>query len=132
FVFGLTDRDFPRRHPQNLLFPDSDIERLHKAGIPLRKAADYEPEEHYLFDSLRTRATQSLFLSYPEHDATGKSVQCSRLLSSEQPAEPARLCIPVPRIAPATLGAPGRVNSASLQAEMARLHQTIGLTSLED
>ena len=65
FVCGMTDRDFPRQHPQNLLFPDSDIERLRSAGIPVRKAADYEREERWLFDSLRTRASDSLFLSYP-------------------------------------------------------------------
>ena len=26
FVGGMTDRDFPRQHPQNLLFPDSDVD----------------------------------------------------------------------------------------------------------
>jgi ATP-dependent helicase/DNAse subunit B len=132
FVCGMTDRDFPRQRPQNLLFPDSDIDRLRAAGIPLRKAADYDSEERWLFDSLRTRAVDSLVLSYPDHDASGKSLQRSRLLNLDQQAEPARLCRPAPRIAAAGLGAAGRVGSADLQAEMARLHQTISLTALED
>jgi ATP-dependent helicase/DNAse subunit B len=132
FVCGMTDRDFPRQHPQNLLFPESDIDRLRAAGIPLRKAADYEQEERWLFDSLRTRAVDSLFLTYPDHDASGKSLQRSRLLNLDQQAEPAPLCRPAPRIAAPGLGAAGRVGSADLQAEMARLHQTISLTALED
>jgi ATP-dependent helicase/DNAse subunit B len=135
FVCGMTDRDFPRQHPQNLLFPDSDIDQLRKAGIPLRKAADYEREERWLFDSLLTRATDSLFLSYPDHDASGKSAQRSRFLDFgdfERQAEPAPLCRPVPRIASSSPCIAGRVGDHAMQAEMARLHQTISLTALED
>jgi len=131
-VCGMTDRDFPRQHPQNLLFPDSDVDRLRAAGIPLRNAADYEHEERWLFDSLRTRATDSLFLSYPDHDASGKSVQRSRLLDFDRQAEPAQLCRPIPRVAAAGLGQAGRVGAPELQAEMARLHQSISMTALED
>ena len=90
FVCGMTDRDFPRQHQQNLLFPDHDIERLYSA-IPLRKAADEQREEQFLFDSLKTRATASLFLSVPAKDASGKSVQRSRWLldfSGNQPCRP--------------------------------------------
>ena len=90
FVCGLTDRDFPRQHSQNLLFPDSDIDRLRASGVLLRQAADYEREERWLFETLRTRAADSLFLSYPEHDASGKSVQRSRLLDFDRQAVAAR------------------------------------------
>ena len=92
FVCGMTDRDFPRQHPQNLLFPDSDIDRLHAAGIPLRKAADQDRQEDWLFDSLRTRAAQSLFLTCPAKDAAGKSLQCSR--SSNSPPSRPRRAVP--------------------------------------
>ncbi len=133
FVCGMTDRDFPRRHPPNLLFPDSDIDQLRKAGIPLRKAADYEREEQWLYASLRTRACESLFLSYSDRDASGKSVQRSRLLLElDRQAEPAPLCRPAPRIAAASPGTAGRVGAPALQAEMARLHQSISMTALED
>jgi len=132
FVCGMTDRDFPGRHSQNLLFPETDIDRLRAAGIPLRKADDYGRDERWLFDSLRTRAVDSLFLSYPDHDAAGKSVQRSRLLDFDRQAEPAQLCKLAPRIAAPGLGTSGRVGSSELKAEMARLHQTISLTALED
>ena len=132
FVCGVTDRDFPLQRPQNLLFPDSDVDRLRAAGIPLRKAADYESEERWLFDSLRTRATHSLFLSYPDHDASGKSVQRSRLLDFDWQAEPARLVRSAPKVAAVSLGRAGRVVAPELQAEMARLHQSISMTGLED
>ncbi len=132
FVCGMTDRDFPRQHPQNLLFPDSEIDRLHAAGIPLRKASEQEREEGRLFDSLRTRATGSLFLTYPRHDATGKSVQPSRwLMDFEQPS-PARACRPAPQFASAGMGVAGHVAAPALRGEMARLHEKISLTALED
>lgn len=134
FVCGVTDRDFPRQHAQNLLFPDSEIERLR---VPIRKASDHEREERALFDSLRTRATSSLLLSYPEHDMAGKSIQRSRFLTEEsfgldRPPEPARLTRPVPLVAAAAPGVAGRIGAPGLHAEMARLHQSISLTSLED
>ncbi len=133
FVCGMTDRDFPRQHPQNLLFSDSEIDRLRAAGIPLRKASDLEREEQWLFDSLRTRATRSLFLCYPRHDAAGKSAQRSRWLAEySQPSEPARSCSPVPRFPAEFPGLAGRVNAPALHTEMARLHERISLTALEE
>jgi ATP-dependent helicase/DNAse subunit B len=133
FVCGMTDRDFPRRHPSNLLFPESDIDQLRKAGIPLRKAADYEREEQWLFESLRTRATDSLFLSYADRDASGKSVQRSRLLLEfDRKAESAQMCKPAPRIEAPFPNTAGRVASPALHSEMARLHQSISMTALED
>lgn len=133
FVCGMTDRDFPRQHPQNLLFPDNEIDRLHHAGIPLRKAADQDCEEEWVFESLRTRATHSLFFTVPEKDASGKSVQRSRLLTDfEQYAEKARPCMPAPQFEPVASGIAGRVESPALQSVMAELHQRISLTALED
>ena len=133
FVCGMTDRDFPRQHPQNLLFPDSEIDRLRAAGIPLRKASDLEREEQWLFDSLRTRATRSLFLCYPRHDAAGKTAQCSRWLAEyNQPSMPARPCSPVPLFPAEIAGVPGRVEAPALHNEMARLHERISLTALEE
>jgi ATP-dependent helicase/DNAse subunit B len=133
FVCGLTDRDFPKRHPQNLLFPDSDIDRLRAGGIPLRKASDQEVEERGLFQCLLSRATGTLFLTHPQRDATGKTVQPSRfLLDLNADAEQARECRPVPAVAAYDRGQAGHVSAKDLQTEMARLHQIISLTSLED
>jgi RecB family exonuclease len=133
FVCGMTDRDFPRQQPQNLLFSDSEIDRLRAAGIPLRKASDQEREEQWLFDSLRTRATSSLFLCYPRHDVAGKSAQCSRWLAEcSQASEAARSCSPVPRFPAEIPSLAGHVNSPGLHTEMARLHEKISLTALEE
>jgi ATP-dependent helicase/DNAse subunit B len=132
FVCGMTDRDFPRPHPQNLLFPDHDIERLYST-IPLRRAADEEREEQFLFDSLKTRATTSLFLSIPEKDAAGKSVERSRwLLNFTGTTDQARACIPEQPFAPASLAVAGRIESPALHTAMADLHKQISLTALED
>ena len=132
FVCGMTDRDFPRQHPQNLLFPDHDIERLYSA-IPLRKAADEEREEQFLFESLKTRATASLFLSVPEKDAAGKSVERSRwLLNFPETADRARACIPEQPFASPHLAVAGRIESPALHTAMSDLHKQISLTALED
>ena len=132
FVCGMTDRDFPRQHPQNLLFPDHDIERLYST-IPLRRAADEEREEQFLFDSLKTRATTSLFVSVPEKDAAGKSVERSRwLLDFPGTTDQARACIPEQSFAAAGLAVAGRIQSPMLHTAMADLHKQISLTALED
>ena len=130
FVCGMSDRDFPLRQSQNLLFPDADIEALRKAGLPLRSASDYENDERWLFDSLKSRAVDSLILTYPEHDAAGKSMQPSRFI--QWPAEPAASCQPSPRIAAAAPASAGIIVPPKLQIELARLHQSISLTALED
>jgi hypothetical protein len=59
-------------------------------------------------------------------------VQRSRFLDFDRQADPAQLCKPVPQVAAPAVGAPGRVTSPALQAEMARLHQSISMTALED
>jgi len=128
-VCGMTDRDFPLRHSQNLLFPDSDIGLLRKSGVPLRTAADHEREENRLFESLKTRAVQALVLTSPAHDSSGKSMQRSRYI--EQTAEAAPLCRPAARILPPRPATPGRISSPALQAELAKLHQSISPTNLE-
>jgi len=129
FVCGVTDHDFPLRQGQNLLFPDADIERLRTAGIALRTTDDYERDEGWLFESLRTRATQSLVMTYPAHDSGGKSLQCSRFI--DRAAEPAVLCLPAPRVAAPRPALRGRITAPALQTELARLHPTISPTSLE-
>jgi ATP-dependent helicase/DNAse subunit B len=137
FVCGMTDRDFPKQAPRNLLFPEKEIERLRAAGTLLRNTEDYQREEEWLFESLRTRASNGLFLSWPEHDASGKSVQSSRLLATHFPdfaqrTEPAPLVKAASAHAAPARAVSGFVASAALQAGMAGLHGTISLTALED
>jgi len=137
FVCGLTDRDFPRQAPRNLLFPEKEIERLRAAGLRLRSAADYEREEGWLFDALKSRASSGLILTWPEHDSSGKSVQCSRLLNQYFPdltlrIQPARACKPAPLHSAAARANSGLIGDSALQSGIAELHQTISLTALED
>ncbi len=133
FVCGVLDREFPKRHPQNLLFPDSEIEILHKAGIPVRKAADLANEEGALFDSLKTRATEALVLTYPKQDTGGRSAQPSRYLADlGQPAIPAVPCRPELKNPPETPGLTGSIHAPELLAEMTTLHKSVSLSGLED
>jgi ATP-dependent helicase/DNAse subunit B len=131
-VCGVTDSNFPRQRVGNLLFPDDDIRRLYDAGVPLRRAEDHDNEERWLFEALSTRASDSLFLTCSGHDASGKSVHRSRLIDPGLEAEPAMVWRPEPRVS--AQGAPlaGRIGALQLHAEMARLHQKLSVTSLED
>jgi ATP-dependent helicase/DNAse subunit B len=133
FICGFTDRDFPKKHPRNLLFSDQDIDALRKSGIPLRKASDQDREEEALFDALRTRAGNSVVLSWPSHDAAGKSVQSSRhlMLMDVTPEKP-QLCRPAPAVEVQSMGVAGRIETPALLAALAEQHQAISLTALED
>ena len=133
FVCGFTDRDFPKKHPRNLLFPDQDIDALRKSGIPLRKASDQDKEEESLFDALRTRARNSVVLSWPSHDAAGKSVQSSRhLMQMDVTPEKPQLCRPASAVEAQSIGVSGRIETPALLTALAAQHQRISLTALED
>jgi RecB family exonuclease len=137
FVCGMTDRDFPRRSPQNLLFPDDEIEWLRKSGLSLRMSADLERDEAALFESLRGRARSSLILTLPAHDAGGRRVESSRYLAPliEEGRAVQRSAVPAqpPPVRSTELpGVPGRIVSPELLPVLASRHQTIGLTALED
>ena len=132
FVCGMIDREFPKRHPQNLLFPDAEIEILHRAGIPLRKAADLVDEETALFEALKTRATASLVLTYAKHDTGGRSARPSRFLSPfETPVIAAAACHPALKFLPETIAPASRIVASDLLAGMTTLHKTVSLSGLE-
>jgi ATP-dependent helicase/DNAse subunit B len=87
FICGLAEQQFPKRHSQEPLFPDSARRRLAQSGIRVRTAAEVEHEERFLFDLARTRATASLTMSYAETDTRGARNMPSQFLS-----RPARRC----------------------------------------
>jgi RecB family exonuclease len=133
FVCGMTDRDFPRRNPQNLLFPDSDIEALR---LPIRKASDRDKEEKDLWDVLKTRAQHKLIVTSPQHDAGGRSVQSSRWLSDADvvigDTSNAQLCRATPTVVLESAGLPGRIDSSDLLAALTTQHRQLSITNLED
>jgi ATP-dependent helicase/DNAse subunit B len=137
FVCGLTDRDFPRKNPQNLLFPDNEIDWLRKSGIPLRKGADLDSDEDALFESLKGRARSSLILTFPARDAGGRRVESSRYIArlveeGGASIESAGLWRPEPVFITEQPGVAGRITSPELLPALAARHPAIGLTALED
>ncbi|HYA15962.1 MAG TPA: PD-(D/E)XK nuclease family protein [Bryobacteraceae bacterium] len=117
FLCGLLDRDFPKRWPPNLLFPDL--------------IQSTEADERALFDALVTRASDTLVLSYPTHDTSGKGVARSRFLDNFPDPVPALRAKPETAPAPPP-GEAGRIAAPALLGELTRLHQTVSLTALED
>ncbi|MEP6714955.1 MAG: PD-(D/E)XK nuclease family protein [Terriglobia bacterium] len=133
FVCGMTDRDYPRKNPQNLLFSDAEIEPLRKAGIPLRRASDLDGEEQGLFESLKNRAVKAVVLTYPLHDSGGASVDSSRLLVEMNAVAGAPVpCQATPALAAPAPGLAGRLDSEAVLAALGERHRVIGISALED
>ncbi len=131
FICGMTARDYPRPAVQNLLFSDSDIDRLRSTGIPLRTSAEEERDEEQLFDVLRTRASQNLILTVSTHDAGGKTIVPSRHFSDTVNRETSRLCAPAARFEPVLTGVEGFISTPLLPG-LAEQHHSISVTGLED
>jgi len=81
FICGLAEQQFPKRHAQEPLFPDSVRQRLAQSGIRVRTAGELEREEKFLFELAATRATGALTMSYAETDARGVRNLPSQFLS---------------------------------------------------
>ncbi|MDE3198541.1 MAG: PD-(D/E)XK nuclease family protein, partial [Acidobacteriota bacterium] len=131
FICGLTARDYPQRHARNPILSESDFELLRRAGIVLRGAAERDREEEFLFHSLRTRARNTLVLSWPTHDASGKKVQASRFAQDLGAVEDATLCKPAAGAPPQTAGMPRRIESPDLLTQLAVHHRSVSMTALE-
>ena len=134
FVCGLTARDYPRHKAQNLLFADGEIERLRSAGIPLRTAADDDRDEDLLFESLRTRATDSLVLTVSARDAGGQTILPSRHFAEARAngaGASLTVCRPATRNPSGMAGLDGVITEAALPG-LAAQHRTVSLTALED
>ncbi len=131
FVCGMTNRDYPRRSAQNLLFPDTEIDGLRRAGIPLRRTSDLEEDEDQLWGELRCRARRELLVTWPRHDAGGRSVEASRYLGERDEIDAAQACIPAGG-GPNRRGARGRIVSDQLLDALAGAHTTMSVTAVED
>jgi RecB family exonuclease len=102
FVCGMVERQFPQFHRPDAFFPESARRELHRAGIRVRTAAEFEAEEQALFDAAVTRATLLVTLSYPEFDGRGERTFPSMFLEEVAPAPvEARAVRPQPRGGPA-------------------------------
>ena len=73
FVCGLVEKQFPQFHRQDAFFADTARCRLNTSGVRVRTAAEFEHEEHALFESALNSATMLVTLSWPEFDTRGES-----------------------------------------------------------
>ena len=126
FVPGMTARDYPRHRPQNLLFPDADLDRLRAAGIPVPTAAEADRDEAQLFEVLKTRASETLILTTSARDTSGQSAVPSAYFTG--PIHRSHLSTPEGKLD--TRRQPRSLIS-SLDS-LAAQHQRISITALED
>ena len=134
FVCGLVENQFPRHHAEDLLFSNSDRERLQGRGFPLRTTKDLDQEELLLFRIATSRATEKLVITYPRADDRGRPLLRSFFLDSleekeeEQPAPLVRL-----RERHVDHGAqrPARISSPELVQAVVEKHDHFSPSSLE-
>jgi ATP-dependent helicase/DNAse subunit B len=131
FVPNLTEKIFPRYHPQDPFLPDSAIRQLQTAGIRLRDSRDRDAEESCLFDAVAQRSRE-ICLSYPRRNARGdenlRSSFFGRLNAKESKALPARPALTIPPIS-LRVGAP--IQSADLLAILDGRHRHFSPSGLE-
>jgi ATP-dependent helicase/DNAse subunit B len=131
FVCGMVEKQFPQIHKQDPFFPDAARCRLNAAGIGVRTAAESEREERALFDTVTSRATMLVVLSYPEFDARGErnlpSIYLEDLLEPAVDTVPVR---PSPRSLPQPRGAAG-IAAPDLLDFLRRKTQRISPSALE-
>jgi len=82
FVCGLLEGEFPRRSSPDPVLPDEVRLALRQHGFPVRSRADLELLELFHFDIARSRATDRLFLSWPERNEKGEANLRSFLLDA--------------------------------------------------
>ena len=133
FICGMSDRDYPRRHPENLLFPDSECRKLSMSlHLGVRTARDMDDEESRLFPALRFRAREILVLSVPAKDAAGRSVVRSSFLLDYSSEESGWSMVkPEPRFVREHAGIQGRLQNDTLLEQLTGLHKTVSPTGLE-
>jgi ATP-dependent helicase/DNAse subunit B len=131
FIPNMTEKVFPRYHPQDPLLPDSAVRQLKAAGVRLRESRDRDEEEASLFDSLALRPRE-ICLSYPRRNARGdenlRSSFFSRIRAAESKAVPVR---PAPASPLISLRPIVPVRSADLLAYIAERNQYFTPSSLE-
>ncbi len=131
FIPNLTEKVFPRYHPQDPFLPDSAIRELKAAGIRLRDSGDLDAEEACLFDALSLRPKE-ICLSYPRRNARGdenlRSSFFGRLRATESKALLARPVLAAPSL---SLRPAAPVRSADLLQRIAERQTYFSPSSLE-
>jgi ATP-dependent helicase/DNAse subunit B len=132
FVCGMTEKGFPRFHPQDPFFPDAARCRLNDAGIRVRTAAEFEREERALFESAISRGSMQVTLSYPEFDARGERNLPSIFLEGLALApEEARRVRPGPRRPPDWEPSPAGIRAPELLRVLREKTERVSPTALE-
>ena len=131
FVCGLVEQQFPRYHPQNLFFADSDRARLNAGGLRLRTSKDHDAEERFLFDLATTRATEQLHLTYPARDDSGADTLKSFFLEGLTPQTGTAMLARTKEPAPPWPAAAGQLRHPDLIEKLAEAHERVSPSSLE-
>ena len=132
FVCGLVENQFPRHHAEDLLFSNSDRERLQGRGLHLRTTKDLDQEELLLFRIATSRATEKLVITYPRADDSGRPLLRSFFLDSLKEEEDR---IPTVRLRERHTAyraqRPARISSPELVQAVVEKHDHFSPSSLE-
>jgi len=137
FVCGLLEKSFPLHHSENPLLPDAARRRLASKGIHLRTRKEWEAEERFLFEIATTRATGTLWLSYPVYDSSGNenlpSFFLQDLIAREAPEEDrCRRVRPRPGHSAGPLRRRQQIRDEALRHDLGRIRSRLSPSSIEE
>jgi len=81
FLTGLIEGEFPRRGERSGFLSRDEVRRWHDFGVDIENPRHHESFELSLFNSLVERATDRLYLSYPNYELEGEETVQSFFLN---------------------------------------------------
>lgn len=135
FVCGLIERVFPPYHSEHPILGDAERERLRDDGVLLRTSAERQREEEFLFETVTSRASELLALTYAAAGSKGDRLLPSFFLSRLERSlgirpEPAVPCRPRP-LWPKSPPRAARITDRSLLAYLEQARSTLSPTAIE-
>jgi RecB family exonuclease len=85
FLCGLVEKQFPKYQSENPILGDDIRRHLQTRGFQLRTSIEMQSDEQFLFDCALGRATDAVFLSYPQLNAKADANLASFLLERARP-----------------------------------------------
>lgn len=124
FVLGFAEGEFPARLGEDSIFSDDERERLNRAGVALGRTRRRRMlDERMLAYIALTRASEALWVSYPESDAQGRPVNPSPYWQSIRAALPE---LPVEAVVSGTDGALERGPKGTVAAPVSSVSDLSG------
>lgn len=132
FVCGLTEGDFPKRHPVDPLLGDDLRFQLQQQGFPVLRSSNREIEEDFLLKIAESRATRLLVFSHPAHKADGSPALRSFFLDAMNLAEAPARALAVRPSTPVSAAPRRSLQDRGVLDAILKRHRSFSPTAIEE